>query len=511
MKRKQIYAATVVSAAALALAGVGGYWTRASAESNGAVNGPQVAAPGGPGQPFSFSGIVKRVSPAVVSIDCDTRAGPEAASYSGGGQDGQPFTFQFGGGGNGDQDGFPFGDLQKMFPQMQQGQGDQAARMRVSGSGFFISRDGYVVTNNHVIDGAVKITVVTADNRRLHARLVGRDPATDLAVLKVDGTDFPYVSFEERAQPQVGDWVVAMGNPFGLGGTVTAGIVSALERRHVSDSSYVDYMQIDAPINRGNSGGPTFDLQGRVVGVNTSIYSPSGGSVGIGFDIPADVAAKVTSQLIHDGKVVRGYIGATVQEVTPDIADSLGLSQPAGALVAELTPGGPSDRAGLKTGDLILKLDGREVKSSEDLTRQVGLVRAGDVIRLTVVRDGRQQEIDVRSGVRPDEQQLAANDRGANGAQAPGDNQSASVLGMRLEPDPQGGVAIDGVKSDSDAAEKGLSRGDVIVMAGGLRTATPQDLASAVAKTKQAGRKDVLLRVKHGGQTVFVPLSVTNG
>ncbi|HEY3812258.1 MAG TPA: Do family serine endopeptidase [Caulobacteraceae bacterium] len=498
MKRKQIYAASALGAAALSVAAAGGYWTRASAETNGPVNGPLAAAPGAPGQPFSFSGIVKRVSPAVVSIDCDTRAGPMAASFGGGGDDG-------------DQDNSPFGDLGKMFPQFQQGQGQQSTRMRVSGSGFFISRDGYVVTNNHVIDGAVKITVITADNRRLPARLVGRDAATDLAVLKVDGGGFDYVSFEDRAQPQVGDWVVAMGNPFGLGGTVTAGIVSALERRNVGDSNYVDYMQIDAPINRGNSGGPTFDLEGRVVGVNTSIYSPSGGSVGIGFDIPADVAAKVTNQLIRDGKVVRGYIGATVQEVTPDIADSLGLTQPHGALVAELSPGGPSARAGLRTGDLILKLDGRDVKSSEDLTRQVGLVRAGDVIRLTVVRDGREQEIDVRSGVRPDEQQLAANDQYGGDGQAQGDGQSASVLGMRLEPDPQGGVAIDGVKSDSDAAEKGLSRGDVIVMAGGLRTATPQDLSAAVAKTRQEGRKAVLLRVKHGGQTVFVPLSVSKG
>src|SRR6185437_14728923 len=233
--------------------------------------------------------------------------------------------------------------------------------MHAAGSGFFISPDGYIVTNNHVVDHADKITVHTSDDRTFKAHVVGRDPATDLAVVKVDTANMPFVSFEDRAKPRVGDWVVAVGNPFNLGGTATAGIVSALGRKNVSDSSYVDYMQIDAPINRGNSGGPTFDLYGRVVGVNTAIFSPSGGSVGIGFDIPADVAASVSRQLIDHGKIVRGYIGAQIQDVTADIADSLDLKDRKGALVADVTPDGPADRAGLKAGDVVIDVNGQSV------------------------------------------------------------------------------------------------------------------------------------------------------
>ncbi|HEY5410048.1 MAG TPA: trypsin-like peptidase domain-containing protein, partial [Caulobacteraceae bacterium] len=337
---------------ALVLAAAGGYWARASAET-GAVNGPAIAAPAA-GAPTSFANIVQRVAPAVVSIDVEHKAGPSQTAYSS--QGGNPFSFRFGAPGDGDGDGqgdsdqgpgAPFGFFN--LPQMQQA---QPQLMKASGSGFFISADGYIVTNNHVVEGADKITVHTKDGRDLKARLIGRDSATDLAVVKVDGGGFPYVSFEDRAKPRVGDWVVAVGNPFGLGGTATAGIVSALGRRNVADSNYVDYMQIDAPINRGNSGGPTFDAYGRVVGVNTAIYSPSGGSVGIGFDIPADVVAQVSRQLIEHGKITRGYIGATVQAVTPEISDSLGLHGRKGALVAELTPGGPAEQAGLRPGDV---------------------------------------------------------------------------------------------------------------------------------------------------------------
>src|SRR5579863_3425979 len=255
--------------------------------------------------------------------------------------------------------------------------GGQTPPARASGSGFFISADGYVVTNNHVVDGAEKITVHTADDRRLPATVVGRDPATDIAVLKVDGGPFQFVSFENRGKPRVGDWVVAVGNPFGLGGTATAGIVSALGRQNVSGSSFVNYMQIDAPINRGNSGGPTFDVNGRVVGINTSIYTPSGGSVGIGFDIPADVAAKVTSQLMSGHVVTRGYIGATVQTLSPDLSGSLGLATSNGALIDQVSPGGPAERAGLHMGDIVTSVNGVPIKSSTDLTQQVALARPG--------------------------------------------------------------------------------------------------------------------------------------
>jgi serine protease Do len=291
--------------------------------------------------------------------------------------------------------------------------------MQATGSGFFISPDGYIVTNNHVVEGADTITVRTGDDRTLKAKLIGRDPATDLAVIKVEGSRFPFVNFEDKGKPRVGDWVVAVGNPFNLGGTATAGIVSALARPNISGSSYVDYMQIDAPINRGNSGGPSFDLNGRVVGVNAAIFSPSGGSVGIGFDIPADVAQQVTRELISGGKVVRGYIGATVQPVTEEIAESLGIKGDKGALVAELTPGGPAARAGLQTGDLVTRIDGLEVKSNADLTRRVGMVRVGQDIHLTVLRDGRVQEITIRAGERPPEDALARNDRRDRGFEGP--------------------------------------------------------------------------------------------
>jgi serine protease Do len=377
--------------------------------------------------------------------------------------------------------------------------------MEASGSGFFISADGYIVTNNHVVENADKITVRTNDDRKLTARLIGRDPATDLAVIKVDGGGFPFVDFENKAKPRVGDWVIAVGNPFDLGGSATAGIVSALSRPKVSGSSYVDYLQIDAPINRGNSGGPTFDVYGRVVGVNSAIFSPTGGSVGIGFDIPADVAQSISQQLIASGKVTRGYIGAMIQDLTPEIADSLGLTSHQGALVADVTAGGPSAAAGLKSGDLILGLNGRPVTSASDLTRQVALARAGEALQLKVRRDGAEREITVRSGVRPSEVALAGHE-GQNGG---GEGDDSKLLGMRLAANPQGGVTIEGVSSDSDADGKGLQRGDVIMRAGGQKTDTPADLTSAVDAARHAGRKSVLLLVEHDGRRLFVPLELS--
>ena len=382
--------------------------------------------------------------------------------------------------------------------------------MRGAGSGFFISSDGYLVTNNHVVEGADKITVHTADERTFTARLIGRDPATDLAVIKVDARDLPFVSFEDRAKPRVGDWVVAVGNPFNLGGTATAGIVSALGRKNVSGSNYVDFMQIDAPINRGNSGGPTFDLNGRVVGVNTAIYSPSGGSVGIGFDIPADVVASVSKQLISTGKVTRGFIGASVQDVTPEIADSLGLKGK-GALVAEVTDGGPAAAAGVQPGDVVLQVNGQPISSASDLTRAVGLARAGDPIRLQVRREGQVREITVRSGLRPSEDALAANDRGAMGGSGE-DGRALGALGMQVAPDSQGkGVRVAGVDGSSDAAQKGLRRGDLILRAGDRATNSPADLTAAVAEAKKAGKKSVLLFVARGGVHTFVPVEIGQG
>jgi serine protease Do len=485
-----------VAAAALALAGAGGYVAHAAAP-GGAVNANPAPAPSTGGLP-SFAPIVERVAPAVVSIEVESKVGPSQISAEG-----------FGGGG-GDLDQLP-PEFRRFF-QGPQGQQQRPQTMHAAGSGFFISADGYIVTNNHVVENADKITIHTTDNRELKARVVGRDPATDLAVVKVDATNMPFVSFEDRAKPRVGDWVVAVGNPFNLGGTATAGIVSALGRKNVSDSSYVDYMQIDAPINRGNSGGPTFDLYGRVVGVNTAIFSPSGGSVGIGFDIPADVAAQVSKQLISAGKVTRGYIGAQVQDVTSEIAESLGLKGK-GALIAELTPGGPAEQSGLKAGDVVTRVNGAPIESATDLTRAVGLVHAGDAIRLQVRRDGHEQEVVVRSGTRPSEDQLALNGPGPNGHGGDGDGAAATgALGLSVAPDPQGkGLAIAGVDSSSDAAQKGLRRGDVILQAGGHPTHAAADVRAAVAEAKKAGRKQVLLFIARGGQHIFVPIEIGQG
>jgi serine protease Do len=466
-----------------------GGWTIGNAE---AVDKP--AAPVA-GAPASFADIVERVAPAVVSIDVEGKAERDPASFSGQ----MPFGLPQGGGDS----GVP--DLRQFFGQGGQGDDQPAPKMEASGSGFFISADGYIVTNNHVVEHADKITVRTADDRTLTAKLIGRDEATDLAVIKVEGANFPFVDFENKAKPRVGDWVIAVGNPFNLGGSATAGIVSALARPKVSGSSYVDYMQIDAPINRGNSGGPTFDVYGRVVGVNSAIFSPSGGSVGIGFDIPADVAQSISQQLIANGKITRGYIGATIQDVTPEIAESLGLSGHDGALVADVTPGGPSAAAGLRSGDLVTQLDGHTVASAADLTRQVGLARAGDDIRLSVRRDGKMREVTVRSGTRPSELALAG--KGDPGADAPPLDEG-KVLGMRLAANPQGGLTIQGVASDSDAGDKGLRSGDVIVSAGDQKTDTPADLSNAVKAAKDAGRKSVLLLVKHGDRRVFIPVDL---
>lgn len=369
MNQKRLFLGAAIGAM-VATAFAAGGWTIVRAE---AVD-PRIAAPEA-AAPTSFANVVQKVAPAVVSIDVEGKAQPDAAAYSGQLPFGPPDD-------QGQDSPFPF-DFRQFFGQQAIPQVPQ--KMQATGSGFFISPDGYILTNNHVVEGADKITVRTnGDKKTYTARLIGRDPATDLAVIKVEGVGHPYVSFENQAHPRVGDWVVAVGNPFGLGGTATAGIVSALARPNVSGNSYVDYMQIDAPINRGNSGGPTFDIYGRVVGVNTAIFSPSGGSVGIGFDIPADIAQSISQKLIATGKVTRGFIGATIQDLTPELAESMGAGSLKGALVAEITDDGPSARAGLKAGDVVLDIDGRPITSASSLTRQVALAHPGQELHLTI-------------------------------------------------------------------------------------------------------------------------------
>ncbi len=488
----------LAGAAVIAVSATGGYL--ASHAARAAPVNPPTASIGAP-VPRSFADLVQQVAPAVVSIDIVGKRDQRSVGY-----DDMtppvPYGFRRRGNENDDQSSpFDF-DPRQFFQQFgAPRQAQPSEPIRASGSGFFISPDGYILTNNHVVQDAQEITVHTKDDREMKARLVGRDPATDLAVIKVDGQHLPYVSFEDRSMPRVGDWVVAVGNPFGLGGTATAGIVSALDRKNVSDSSYVDYMQIDAPINRGNSGGPTFDVNGRVVGVNTAIFSPSGGSVGIGFDIPADVAASVSKQLIAHGRIVRGYIGAQIQDVTADIADSIGLNTHKGALVADVTDGGPAQKAGLKAGDVVVDVNGHEVASASDLTRQVALASPGQDIRLKIRRNGAIQTLMVQSGQRPSEAELA------EGGQTDGDG-GPRVLGMQLAPASSGGLTIEGVRGGSDASEKGLQAGDVIRRAGDKALASVSDLTATIDAAKKAGRKDVLLLIARNGHQLFVPVQL---
>jgi serine protease Do len=487
--------------AAAALAGGGVRWTPTFTQ----VSTATIFAPP-PGAPMSFADIFDKVSPAVVTIDVTSHLDARSAIAHGLKIPGLPFNVvppnPKGGGDEGD-DGAPVG------PKAQS-----------SGSGFFISTDGYIVTNNHVVENADDIKVTLKDGREMPAKVVGRDEATDLAVIKVDGSGFPFVDFENSAKPRVGDWVIAVGNPFGLGGTATAGIVSAYGR-DIGDS-FVDFIQIDAPINRGNSGGPTFDIYGRVIGVNSAIFSPSGGSVGIGFAIPADVADTITKQLISGGKVTRGYLGATIQNVTPEIAESMGMKGRKGALVAELVPGGPAEKAGVQPGDVVVELNGHPVSSSIELTRMVAMSHTGDTLHLAILRDGKARAFDVRSGTRPSEGQLAANnkDEGGGGQPETPEAQHPNALGMSLGPldeatrrhlglsgDVHGAVVLS-VKSSSDAGEKGLRAGDILVRAGETAVTGPADVQAAVTRAKHDGLTSILVGVRREGHTLFIPIKI---
>ncbi|RYG02929.1 MAG: PDZ domain-containing protein, partial [Caulobacteraceae bacterium] len=424
-----------------------------------------------PGAPLSFADIFEKVSPAVVSINVTSDVDASALRRIPG-FEGFPFAVPGQPGGEEGEEGQP-----AQPPAQGRGGQPRLPSQQSSGSGFFISGDGYIVTNNHVVENAKEIKVVLKDERELDAVVVGRDEGTDLAVIKVKGTGFPFVNFENAAKPRVGDWVITVGNPFGLGGTATAGIISAYGRD--IGETFVDFIQIDAPINRGNSGGPTFDVYGRVIGVNTAIFSPSGGSVGIGFAIPADIADSITKQLISGGKITRGYIGASIQNFTAEMAEAQGLGEQRGAIVANVTPGGPSDRAGLQSGDIVTSVNGVKVKTSSELTREVAKATAGDVLRLDLIRAGKRKIVEVRSGVRPTERELAANDNTqgggkGGGAEGPGAQaQRPVVLGLALAPLDEAsrrrlnldaairGVMITSVDQSSDAAQRGLRKDDV--------------------------------------------------
>jgi serine protease Do len=379
-----------------------------------------------------------------------------------------------------------------------------------SGSGFFISGDGYIVTNNHVVENASEITVKLKDDREYKAVVVGRDEPTDLAVIKVEGKGFPFVNFENAAKPRVGDWVLAVGNPFGLGSTATAGIVSAYGR-DIHDQ-WVDFIQVDAAINRGNSGGPTFDTFGRVIGVNSAIFSPTGGSVGIGFAIPADVADNITKALIAGGKVTRGFLGITPQTLESDDAESLGLGKTKGVHVADVVAGGPAAAGGLQAGDIITKLNDKPVASANELSRMVANTHSGDAIKVDILRKGRAQQLTVRSGTRPSQEELArSNDNTPSQPVNPTRPQQnpPNALGLRLGSLDESarrtygiapsvrGVVIETVRGSSDAGQKGIARGDVVISVNGNAVNSPDEVEAAIAMAKKEGRPSVYLLIRH--------------
>ena len=351
------------------------------------------------GQPSGFADLVARVKPAVISVRVRLNDSAQVGSFN---QNGDNVPFRQGSPLDRFFRQFGFQDLPNGMQQMPR-------NMTGEGSGFFISADGYAVTNNHVVDHAKTVQVVTDDGKILSAKVIGTDPKTDLALIKVDGNNFPFVKFADH-DPRIGDWVIAVGNPFGLGGTVTAGVVSARDR-DIGSGPYDDYIQIDAPMNKGNSGGPTFDVNGNVIGVNTAIFSPSGGSVGIGFDIPADTVKSVVAQLKDFGHVTRGWMGVQIQAVTADIADSLGLKKAEGALVSEPQVDSPAAKAGITSGDVITTLDGNAVKDSHTLARKIGSMAPGTSVKLGVLHNGSEKTVTLTLGMRKIEAQYGKANR----------------------------------------------------------------------------------------------------
>jgi serine protease Do len=386
------------------------------------------------------------------------------------------------------------------------------------GSGFFISADGYAVTNNHVVEGNSSVQVQTDDHKTYTAKVVGTDPTSDIALLKVDGrNDFAHVELSERA-PRVGEWVLAVGNPFGLGGTVTAGIVSARDRDIGAESSD-RLIQIDAPINKGDSGGPSFNLEGRVIGVNTMIFSPSGGSIGIAFAIPADTVKTVVAELREKGTVTRGWLGVQAQGVTPEIADTLGLRDTKGALVAEPQADSPATAAGIAPGDVIASIDGAPIKDAKDLSKTIGGIAPGTAVKIGVRREGEEKSITVTLGQRPTKQQASAEPNSApknaqskeqetTGRGASGDPD----LGLRLAPASRmpgsggQGLVVTGVDPTGVAAEEGVELGDVILEIGGKSVSTPEEMQNHLRDARRDGRRTVLLRLRSGDSMRFVAL-----
>jgi serine protease Do len=472
-----------------------------SASAEPAQTGQTVQTPLG-AAPLSFADLVQRVSPAVVSI------------YVKGGSKVAENDLQIPGLPDIPEDS-PLYDFFKHFGQGQpNGQGEHPAHPHptmAQGSGFFISPDGYLVTNNHVVEDAEDISVTLENGDKFPATLIGADARTDVALLKVKASQqFPYVKFSEK-DPRVGDWVLAVGNPFGLGGTVTRGIISA-HHRDIGSGPY-DYLQIDAAVNRGNSGGPSFNLDGEVVGMNTAIFSPSGGSVGIAFAVPAALVKEVVGQLQEHGSVDRGWLGVVIQNVTDEIADSIGLSEAKGAMVTKVAEDGPAAKEDIKAGDVIVAVNGDKIDDSRDLARKIAELHPNTDVKLSIVRYGDKHQVDMKLGTFPSGKKLAAleEDKPETGMQL-------ENLGLSLAPAVkvpgagEDGVVITEVDPKSDAADKGLKAGDVILQVAGETVSQPSDVVKgvkkAIEKAKDKDKVNVLVQVKTGDQTRFVALSL---
>ncbi|MCW6506530.1 Do family serine endopeptidase [Lichenifustis flavocetrariae] len=486
---------------AVAVAAVGGGLAQSTLFGNDQAYAQQIKPQATPDQiaPGSFADVVDRVSPAVVSVKVKIT---EDASDDDNSQPAMP--------------NIPKGDpLERFFRQFGQGNMPHAKPRtgQAQGSGFFISADGYIVTNNHVVEHATDVNVTMQDGQTLPATVIGTDKKTDLALLKVKSTDnktFAYVPWTDHT-PRVGDWVIAVGNPFGLGGTVTAGIVSA-RGRDIGAGPYDDFLQIDAPVNRGNSGGPTFNTAGQVVGVNTAIFSPSGGSVGIGFAIPAEVAKDVVASLKEHGSVARGWIGVQIQPVTSDIADSLGLKGTKGALVAEPQKGSPAADAGVKSGDVITSVNGDTIDGPRELARKIASMGPDKKVDLTIWRDGGEKTLSMTLGTLPTDKEAKAETTSPSDS----DRSQLTSFGMTLAPASsiagagKQGVVISDIDPDGTAAQKGLSTGDVILDVGGKSVTRPSEVKQALEDAKKDGHRAVLLRVKTGDNTRFVALAVSS-
>jgi serine protease Do len=458
----------------------------------------------GVARPAGFADIVEKVKPAVISVRVKVSASAQNSSFQG--QLPQGFERYF----------RRFGEeMPDMMPQQRERgdrgeqRGERGPRQRTSGqgSGFFITADGFAVTNNHVVDRADEVEVMTDDGKTYSAKVIGTDPRTDLALIKVDGNNFPHAKLADKA-PRVGDWVLAVGNPFGLSSTVTAGIVSA-RGRDIGAGPYDDFLQIDAPVNKGNSGGPTFDTEGNVVGVNTAIFSPSGGSVGIAFAIPAATVDSVVRQLKDKGSVTRGWIGVQIQPVSQDIADSMGLKNTDGALVAEPQPGAPAVKAGIKAGDVIVAVNGEKIANSRELARRIGSMAPGNTVKLTVLQGGSEKTLSVTLGELPAQVEAA---RRGGGEERGTPSKEVSVLGLQLAPassvagSGSEGVVVTGVSPDGPAAERGFKTGDVILEVAGKPVSNPADIRKALEDARKDNKRTVLMRVKSGDNTRFVAL-----